>query len=161
MKIKIILFLVLLTSTIQAQYNNALGVQWAMTGYGLGFKTYIEPNKFLEFEVLGKYEELNKGAYLTAYYGLHNSIRNPKLKMPNLSWFLNFGLHGGYYTDWGKSLDTNTMLGVSTKLGLETVVREQAAIGAYVRPHYSFVHTGHRNEFDYFDFGIYLRFVLN
>lgn len=92
---------------------------------------------------------------------MHNAIRNPILKMPNLSWFLNFGAHAGYYTDWVRSLETNTMLGVSTKLGLETVVREQTAIGAYVRPHYSFVHTGTRNEFDYFDFGIYLRFVLN
>lgn len=161
MKTKLFFLATIISFQIYAQYNNALGVQWAMTGYGLGFKTYIEPNKFLEFEVLGKYEELNKGAYLTAYYGLHNSIRNPKLKMPNLSWFLNFGLHGGYYTDWGRFFETNSMLGVSSKIGLETVVREQAAIGAYARPHFSFVHSGTRNEFDYFDFGIYLRFVLN
>lgn len=55
MKIKIFLFLAIISSSIYEQYNNSLGVQWAMTGYGLGFKTYIEPNKFLEFEVLGKY----------------------------------------------------------------------------------------------------------
>lgn len=163
MKSSILLLPLLLLSAfgLQAQYHNAFGVQGGITGYGLGYRSYVEPEKYIEVNLVGKSEEFEKGAYLDVQYGWHKTIKNSMLKMPNLSWFYSLGLQGGYYSEW-LNLEKNSVFGLNARLGMETVVREKLVIGAYGRPYYNILHTASkRQSVDYIDAALYVRFVLN
>lgn len=160
---KVILSVLLVISlTLSAQYNSAVGIIGAKEGYGLTYKRFIDAHRFLDFNLFGNFSDNLQGAQFSGYHGWHKEFQASTLHTTSLSWFYGLGLHGGFYSLWKNGDGSNAVIGPSGIIGLEYNHRDFLAFGIFARTYYHLLHTAElRASDDYIDFGVTIKYVLD
>jgi hypothetical protein len=164
MRIKHTLFtlaLILSVSFVYGQYRTSIGGIGGKEGYGLSFKQFIQPEQFIEINLIGKQPG---GAQVVGLFQIHKEIHASTLHTTSLSWSFGAGLHGGYWVDQaalGGFPGGNATVGIDGVFGFEyNFGFIPITIGAQARPFYEFVRTNKVIPQEYFDIAIMLRYII-
>jgi hypothetical protein len=163
MKNKLLILLFVFTlQTSFAGYKDGISVVRAYTGYGLNYNYFLKPQTILDFDLLTRYEFGELGACFAGYYGKSKTLWNNEIEKTGINFFYTAGLHIGYYREWDRDpLERNFIFGPSLRSGLEYTVRKYLAVGSYIRPYYSVIHTSDVHKpFGYLDGGLYVKVII-
>ena len=97
-----------------AQYKNALGVRVG-DAYGITFKTFLQPNKALDFILSIKNRDDFNHSLLTGLYEVHNPINGA----PGLRWYYGGGATLGSLDYKNDKRDNELYLSIDGVLGLD------------------------------------------
>ena len=103
--------------TVSAQYKNAVGVRLG-DAYGVTYKTFIQPNRALDFILNVRNRKNDNHFILTGLYEIHNPINGA----PGLNWYYGAGASLGALSYKDDDRDNDIYLSADGVLGLDYVV---------------------------------------
>jgi len=167
MKNLILFIAVMITTTLSAQYNQAIGVRGGARGIGVSYNYHLGPKPFIQFDAIGVYSEVIQGGVLVASYNLRQEIHSSTLNTTRLNWSYGAGLHAGYYRDPTNLINQSDFaIGPDVRLASEFQFKLPIVIGVDVIGYYNVLpalKSDHSKGWidNYLDFGVYLKYVID
>tara|TARA_B110000211_G_C14001557_1_gene518710 strand:+ start:51 stop:554 length:504 start_codon:yes stop_codon:yes gene_type:complete len=159
--------IILISTSISAQYNQSVGLRGGGRGVGVTYNYHIGPKPFLQFDAIGVFSDELQGGIVLASYNMRQEIHSSTMNTTRLSWSYGGGIHAGYYQDPDNTLnESDLVIGPDLRLATEFQFKLPVVIGMDIVGYYNalpgFKSTHVKGWIDnYLDFGIYLKYVID
>lgn len=165
---KIILFILVVSSvSLNAQYNQGIGVRGGERGFGLTYNYFFGPKPFFTLDVIGNMTQEIEGGIVMGSFNMRQEIHSSTLNTTRLSWSYGGGIHAGFFRDPDNvTNESSIVVGPDFRLATEFQFKLPVVIGVDFTGYYNLMPALKSDNpegwlDDYFDFGIYLKYVID